>query len=40
MLSLGQSSFRYGAGRGRFSLCDPAITPAWGQLFAVPPRPV
>ena len=34
------SSVRYGAGRGGFSLCDPAVTPARGQLFAVPPRPV
>jgi len=25
----------YGAGRGGFSLCDPAVTPARGQLFAV-----
>jgi len=33
-------SVRYGAGRGGFSLCDPAVTPARGQLFAVPPRPV
>ena len=35
-----ESSVRYGAGRGGFSLCDPAVTPARGQLFAVPPRPV
>jgi len=34
------NSVRYGAGRGGFSLCDPAVTPARGQLFAVPPRPV
>jgi len=34
------SSVCYGAGRGGFSLCDPAVTPARGQLFAVPPRPV
>ena len=34
------ASVRYGAGRGGFSLCDPAVTPARGQLFAVPPRPV
>jgi len=33
-------SVRYEAGWGGFSLCDRAITPAWGQLFAVPPRPV
>ena len=40
MLSRGPLSVRYGAGRGGFSLCDPAVTPARGQLFAVPPRPV
>ena len=34
------TSVRYGAGRGGFSLCDPAVTPARGQLFAVPPRTV
>jgi len=34
------TSVRYGAGRGGFSLSDPAVTPARGQLFAVPPRPV
>ena len=34
------SSVRYGAGQGRFSLCDRSITPARGQLIAVPPRPV
>jgi len=33
-------SVRYGAGQGGFSLCDPAVTPARGQLFAIPPRPV
>ena len=33
-------SVRYGAGRGGFALCDPAVTRARGQLFAVPPRPV
>jgi len=31
---------RYGAGQGGLSLCDPAVTPARGQPFAVPPRPV
>ena len=35
-----ETSVRYGAGRGGFSLCDPAVTPARGQLFAIPPRPV
>ena len=34
------TSVRYGAGHGGFSLCDPAVTPAQGQLFAVLPRPV
>ena len=29
-----------GAGWGGFSLCDPAVTPARSQLFAVSPRPV
>ena len=33
-------SVRYGAGQGGFSLCDPAVTLARGELFAVPPRPV
>jgi len=33
-------SVRYGAGAGGFSVYDPAVTPALGQLFAVPPRPV
>jgi len=33
-------SVRYGMGRGGFSLCDPAVAPAGGQLFAIPPRPV
>jgi len=36
----GYPSVCCGAGRGVFSLCDPAVTPAWGQLFAVSPRPV
>jgi len=35
-----RGSVRYGAGRGGFSLCDPAVTPARGQLFAIPPRPI
>ena len=26
--------------RAGFSLCDPDLTPARGQLFALPPRPV
>jgi len=34
------SSVRYGAGQGGFSLCDPTFTPARGQHYAVPPRPV
>jgi len=34
------ASIRYGAGRGGFSLYDPAITLARGQLFAVPHRPI
>jgi len=38
--TVGTPSVRYGPGRGGFSLCDPAITPARGQLFAVPPRPI
>jgi len=33
-------SVLYGAGQGGFSLCDSAVTPARGQLFAVPPCPV
>ena len=33
------NSVRYGVGRGGFSLCDPTVVPAWGQFFAVPPRP-
>jgi len=36
---LAGSSVRYGAGRGEFSRCDSAVTPARGQLLAVPPRP-
>jgi len=38
--TFGAVSVRYGAGWGGFSLCDPAVTRARGQLFAVPPRPV
>ena len=34
------TNVRYGAGRGGFSLWDPAITPARGQLVAVPLCPV
>jgi len=34
------TSVRYGPGRGGFSLCHPAVTPASGELFAVPPCPV
>jgi len=33
-------SVRYRAGRGGFSLCDPTVTQAQGQLFAVPLRPL
>jgi len=33
------SSVHYVAGRGALSLCDPAVTPARDQLFAVPPAP-
>ena len=33
-------SVRYRAGWGGFSLYDPGVTPARGQLFAVPRRPI
>ena len=33
-------SVRYGAGRGKFSLYDPAVTLARGPLYAVLSRPV
>jgi len=35
-----ENSIGYGVGWGELSLCDPAVTPARGQLFAIPPRPV